>query len=332
MKILAGDIGGTKTRLALFDSRNETLENLQEQTYVSRQFSSLDAIIDQFLAPAGASPDAAGFGLAGPVHGRSCRITNLPWHIDADAMESRLGIPRVILLNDLEATAWGIGGLKQKDFLTLQEGTSNAMGNRMVIAAGTGLGQAGIFWDGARYHPFATEGGHCDFSPRNDLEFALHSWLGEKYGHVSWERVLSGPGLVDIHSFLCTHTATATPSWLADRMGMDDPAAVISQAAEAGSDQLCIDSLKLFVRLYGVETGNQALKTMATGGVFIGGGIAPRIIQWLKQAPFIQAFNDKGSMSSLMERMKVKVILNDKAALYGSALRLTARPGLPVKP
>ena len=183
MKILSGDIGGTKTRLALFDARNGKPEKLHEQTYPSRQYDSLDAVAREFLKLTGVNPEAAGFGLAGPVKGRLCTTTNLPWTVDADRLQCDLNIPYVALLNDLEATAWGIGALSEEDLITLQEGVPDPAGNRMVIAAGTGLGQAGLFWDGVGHRPFATEGGHCDFAPHDMLEFELLSWLQRKYSH-----------------------------------------------------------------------------------------------------------------------------------------------------
>ena len=277
MKILSGDIGGTKTRLALFDAQDGKLDTLHEQTYSSRRYTSFDAVVQDFLVSIGTKPDAAGLGLAGPVKGRLCTTTNLPWSINADRLESEFDIPSVALLNDLEATAWGIGALSREDLVTLQVGVADPAGNRMVIAAGTGLGQAGLFWDGECHRPFATEGGHCDFAPRDALEFELLSWLQRKYKHGSWERVVSGPGLVNVFEFLLHHEAVEAPEWLADEMRSEDPAAVIHRAANDGKDPVCTQTMTLFTRLYGAETGNQALKQMATGGVFIGGGIAPKI-------------------------------------------------------
>jgi len=325
MKILSGDIGGTKTRLALFDTRNGELESLNEQTYPSRRYDSLDTVVRDFLEQIQIVPDAVGLGLAGPVKGRRCTTTNLPWTVDADRLESDLNIPNVALLNDLEATAWGIGALSEKDLITLQKGLADPEGNRMIIAAGTGLGQAGIFRDGDHYRPFATEGGHCDFAPRNALEFELLSRLQQKYGHVSWERVVSGPGLVSIFEFLVDHEGVEVPGWLIDEMQSEDPAAAIYRAANDEKDLVCTQTMTLFTRLYGAETGNQALKLMATGGVFIGGGIAPKIISWLKQPGFIEAFREKGQMRSLMDSMSIKVIMNDRTALSGAVLYVLSK-------
>jgi len=320
MKILSGDIGGTKTRLALFDTRNGKLNTLREQTYPSLRYPSLDAVIRDFLGQIQTMPDAAGLGLAGPVKGRLCSTTNLPWSIDADRLVSELDIPNVALLNDIEATAWGIGALSEEDLITLQEGVPDPGGNRMVIAAGTGLGQAGLFWDGVSLRPFASEGGHCDFAPHDVLEFELLSWLQRKYKHASWERVISGPGLVNIYEFLVDHEAVKTPEWLARELQSGDPAAAIHRAANHARDPLCTRTLEIFTRLYGAEAGNQALKMMATGGVFIGGGIAPKIISWLERPEFIQAFREKGQMQSLMDDMPVKVIMSDRTALFGPVL------------
>ena len=328
MKILSGDIGGTKTRLALFDTRRGKLDNLRELTYPSQKYANLHAVIRDFLDSIQTIPDAAGLGLAGPVKGRACTTTNLPWSIDADRLESDLDIPSVTLLNDLEATAWGISALTEDDLVTLQEGLPDPDGNRMVIAAGTGLGQAGLFWDGVRHMPFATEGGHCDFAPHDTLEFELLAWLQSKFGHASWERVVSGPGLVNIFEFLLDHEEVEAPQWLIDKMQLEDPAAVIHKAATDATNPTCTRALKMFTRLYGSETGNQALKLMATGGVFIGGGIAPKIISWLKQPEFINAFREKGQMQPLMDDMAVKVITNDWAALFGPVLCILSEKGL----
>ena len=325
MKILAGDIGGTKTRLALFQSdsgqsESGKLSSLVEQTYPSREYDSLDTIVGQFLQQLDKRPDCAGFGIAGPVEGRYCKTTNLPWNIDADAMQARLGISRIILMNDLEATAWGTDALDNQDFCSLQAGDPNALGNRMVIAAGTGLGQAGIYWNGQSYYPFGTEGGHSDFAPRNHLEYKLHDWLKQEYGHVSWERAVSGPGLVNIYRFLLTHRGIKQPTHITEAMESEDPAAVIATATE---DNTCLDAMTLFFNLYAAETGNQALKHKALGGVYIGGGIAPKNMRWLQRPEFLEIFRDKGQMRHLMLRMSIKVILNDRAALYGPAIYLS---------
>ena len=322
MKILAGDIGGTKTRLALFRPESGKLRSLEEHTYISREYDSLDAIVSHFLQQLAKIPERAGFGIAGSVNRRHCKTTNLPWNIDADAMQQQLGIATIILLNDLEATAWGIDALGNGDFHNLQAGDSKAQGNRMVIAAGTGLGQAGIYWDGQSHFPFATEGGHGDFAPRNPLEYELHAWLKHKYGHASWERAVSGPGLVNIYRFLLEHRGVKQPAGITEAMETEDPAAVIATASE---DKISLEAMTLFFDLYAAETGNQALKHNALGGVYIGGGIAPKNLHWLQRPEFLEQFRDKGQMQHLMHRMPVKVILNDRAALYGPAVYLSKK-------
>jgi glucokinase len=324
MKILTGDIGGTKTRIALLESADSGLKTLRETTYPSRDYDSLKSILSDFIGALEQLPQAAGFAIAGPIEGRICKVTNLPWRIDADELESLLSIPKVILLNDLEATAWGIEILGDDDLVTLQQGHHGGGGNRTVIAAGTGLGQAGLFWDGERYAPFASEGGHCDFAPRNDLEFALLRYLHEQHGHVSWEWVVSGPGLVAIYRFLCSYRNSPAPESMLQAMASRDPAAVIVDSADRKADPICVETMEIFTRLYGAETGNQALKHMAIGGVYIGGGIAPKILPWLQRPGFINAFHNKGPMRNLMEAMPVKVILNERTALYGPAVRLLA--------
>ena len=325
MNILAGDIGGTKTRVALLIGQNDKLETVREETYPSRDYASLHAILHDFLTAPGEPPQAAGFALAGPVQGRRCRVTNLPWMVDANELEQRFAIPQVTLLNDLEATAWGVDALGAEDLLTLTPGTPGASGNRAVIAAGTGLGQAGLFWNGERHIPFASEGGHCDFAPRSELEIALLHHLQPEFGQVSWERLVSGPGIVRIYHFLCEYRNSPPSEALACELSSRDPAAVIAEKAGQQADAICVETMALFTRLYGAEAGNHALKMMATGGVYIGGGIAPKILPWLQTQTFLEAFRSKGQMRELLEGIAVRVILNDRAALWGSARCLLSR-------
>ncbi len=320
VKVLSGDIGGTKTRLAVFEARGQALTSLAEETYSSREHASFDEVVQKFLHGRELDCGHACFGVAGPVRGGRVETTNLPWVIDAAIMREDLGLERVSVLNDLEANAWGIPALDDHDFFVLNSGSAHASGNASVISAGTGLGEAGLYWDGIRHRPFASEGGHSNFSPGNELEMALLSFLSDRYGRASWERVLSGPGLVDIHEFLRTYRQSAPPGWLVDEMRMGDPSAAISAAALQERDPVCVEALDLFVHLYGVEAGNHALKIMATGGVYIGGGIAPKILEKLRGPLFMEGFLDKGRMRSLLEAMPVRVILNDRTALYGPAL------------
>ena len=324
MRVLAGDVGGTKTRLAVFEVEGIRLETLLERSYPSGEYGSLDAIVRDFLDRAGADCRQACFGIAGPVQQGRVETTNLPWVIEAQAMAAGFGFDTVSLMNDLQANAWGIDALADDDFCLLSAGHADAVGNASVIAAGTGLGEAGLYWDGRRHWPFASEGGHADFSPHGDLEIALLEYLRERFGHASWERVVSGPGLVNLHDFLRVHRGVAVPSWLSDEMVAGDAAAAISSAALDERDAICAEALELFVHLYGVEAGNHALKIMATGGIYIGGGIAPRILDKLKGPLFMQGLLSKGRMRPLLEGMPVRVILNDRTALYGPALYLAA--------
>jgi glucokinase len=317
--ILAGDIGGTKTNLAFFQGAVATQS--ASGTFHSRDYPSLDAIVREFVAQHKLGVQRACFGIAGPIKNGRCEATNLAWVVDAGQLKSELGGAAVSLINDLEANAYGIAALGPGDFAVLQPGAEGATGNAAILAAGTGLGEAGLYWDGQAHHPFACEGGHADFAPGTELEEELLRWLRGQWEHVSWERVLSGPGLVNLYRFLRDTGRGQEPGWLADELAKpdQDPAPVISAAGLAGTCPLCEQALELFVSLYGAEAGNLALKIMATGGLYVGGGIAPRIIDRLKDGAFIQAFNAKGRMRPLLEAMPVRVILNDRTALLGAA-------------
>ena len=322
--VVAGDIGGTKTRLALVEVIGTQVRIERETSYPSRNFDSFDGLLAEFLKDFH-TPVHAAFGIAGPVAGGKSRTTNLPWYIEADVLRQRFGFKSCTLLNDLEATACGLPALAAEDLLTLQPGTPGADGNAAIISAGTGLGEAGMYWDGERHHPYATEGGHTSFCPQTELEFALLRHLQMRYAHVSWERVVSGMGLVDLHDFLRSHRKVIVPSSLAEEMRENDAAAVISRAALNGSDDICVETLDLFVQLYGAEAGNLALKTMSRGGMYVGGGIAPKILPLLQRDTFMQAFLNKGRMRPLLEAMPVRVILNDRVALYGPALHAASK-------
>jgi glucokinase len=317
---LAGDIGGTKTRLAVVEVSGTKVKVVHEVSYPSSDYATLEKLLNDFLSGT-EIPRYAAFGIAGPVQGRVAKTTNLPWHLDADALQHQFGFAHCDLLNDLEATAYGLPALGVDDFFILQHGTPNSIGNTAVIAAGTGLGEAGLYWDGRHHQPFATEGGHASFSPDNELDIALLRHLQHKYQHVSWERVVSGMGLLDMHEFMRLHHHVAVPDWLAEEMRKADAAAAIAHAALSGRDDICVETLNWFVRLYGAEAGNLALKVMSRGGLYIGGGIAPKILPLLQHREFLEAFLNKGRMHPLLEAMPVRVILNDRAALLGAALR-----------
>lgn len=317
--ILAGDIGGTNTRLAFLEEGDGRPIPVAEGTFSSREHASLEAVLGKFIAAHAFPITAACFGVAGPVrHGR-CDATNLPWIVDAGQVAQALGVKSVGLVNDLEANAWGIAALEPADFVVLNAGAPDASGNAAIVSAGTGLGEAGLYWDGTRRRPFATEGGHADFAPRNHLEMELLNYLLKQFHRVSYERVLSGPGLLNIYRFLRASGRGEEPPWLAEEMRRQDPPAVISRAALDGKSDLCVQALDLFVSLYGAEAGNLALKIMATGGVYLGGGIAPRIIRKLQDPVFLNAFTAKGRMKPLVQAIPVRVILNDKTALLGAA-------------
>lgn len=317
--ILAGDIGGTNTRLALFDFEEKQLKLVVMEIFPSTKYESLDAIVKSFVEVHKPSVEYACFGVAGPVkHGRS-ETSNLTWVVDAHQLASQLGLEGVGLINDLEASAYGIPLLESKDLVILNEGAPDPIGTAALIAAGTGLGEAGLHWEGDHYQPFPSEGGHSDFAPRNVLETELFLYLHNQYGHVSFERVLSGPGLYNIYRFLRDTGRGDEPAWITDQMRYEDPSVFITRLALDGSCELCVRALDIFVSIYGAEAGNLALKLKATGGVFVGGGIAPKIIQKLKDLTFMKAFLEKGRMKFLLEAIPVRVILNDKLGLLGAA-------------
>jgi glucokinase len=307
--ILAGDIGGTSTRLALFDG--DPREPVALEVYRSHEHAGLDEMVADFVAGHPAEVRRACFGVAGPVRGGRCvDTTNLAWPVDGSVLARVLGLRGVSLLNDLEANARGLAALRPSDYEVLAPGEPAASGNAAVVSAGTGLGQAGLFWDGERHHVFATEGGHADFAPRNRLEEGLRRYLESEHGHVSYERVCSGIGLVNIHRYLRGLEGGGEE--------LDAPA--ITAAALDGSDPVCVRALELMVSIYGAQAGNVALTLLATGGVYLGGGFPPRILPKLRDGTFMQAFLDKGRFRGLLEQIPVRVILNDRTALIGAAL------------
>lgn len=317
--IIAGDIGGTHTRLGAFTTGSGAPRLAHSAEYPSRQYPGLYEITADFLKTVSNKPVVFCFGVAGPVIDGQAHVTNLAWIMDQAQLARSLGAP-VVLINDLEANAYGIAALGPKDLVTLQAGRAGEHGNACVVSAGTGLGEAGLLWDGARHHPFACEGGHSTFAPRTREEIALLEYLTARFpDHVSWERVLSGPGLVNVYQFLRDTGRGSEPSWLAEAVTKEG-ASAIAHAAIHGKSELCERALDLFVSLYGSEAGNVALKLMAIGGVYLGGGIAPKIVGKLKEGQFLRAFAAKGRMRETLERIPVHVITNDKTALMGAAL------------
>ena len=318
--VLAGDIGGTKTSLALFSVKGDKLHSESMRTFPSKRYSGLVPVLQEFLAGDHPKVDAACFGIAGPVVDGKVKTPNLPWMVDTAELRRALKLDAVWLLNDLEAGAYGIFTLGNDEFCTLNEGTMRQSGNKALIAAGTGLGQAILHDDGHHFDPLASEGGHGDFAPRNELEIELLRHLIERFQHVSYERVVSGPGLFNIYRFFKESRGLAEPQWLTDRFAAnDDDSAVISQAALAGEAEICVKSLDLFVSVYGAEAGNLALRAKSVRGLYIGGGIAPKILAKLKDGTFMRAFVDKGRYTDLLAAIPVQVVLNDQAALRGAA-------------
>jgi glucokinase len=318
--ILAGEIGATRTRLAAFDTEGNNLQQVAEKTYASQTHSGLPDIIADFILTEGIPVHSACFGVAGPVKKGRSKISNLPWTIDARDLGRQLKLETVGLLNDLEAYAYGVDALGERDFVTLNEGSEDSEGNRAVISARTGLGMAGLYWDGFRHHPFACEGGHADFAPRNALEMELLAYLQKKHGRISCERILSGPGIKNIYDFLRDSGKAEEPQWLKDQMAAaPDPPALISQLALEGKAAICDQALSIFVSVYGAETGNCALNFLSTGGIFLGGSIAAKIVPKMRAPIFMQSFLDKGRMSTLLQEMPVKIVLNDDAGIMGSA-------------
>ncbi|MRR34386.1 glucokinase [bacterium] len=318
MLILAGDIGGTSTRLAYFDTADGQLRPIAEERFPSRDAASLEEIVDRFADAHGLTAERACFGIAGPVRHGKVRTPNLPWSVDAGELARILGIGEVLLINDLEANACGIDLLLPEDFAILNPGVPDPTGTFAVVSAGTGLGEALAYWDGYGHRPLPSEGGHADFAPRNELEADLLLYLRSEHGRVSTERLVSGPGLRNIYRFFReTRHLTENPA-VAEEMRRGDPSAAITRAALAGECPLCEKVLDLFVSLYGAEAGNVALRYLATGGVYLGGGIAPKIIDRLRGPGFMLAFTAKGRLSPLLESIPVRVILNDRTALLGA--------------
>ena len=331
--ILAGDVGGTKVHLALYEFTGGQLHSIREKKFPAHEYASLDAVVNKFLDgdennAATRKQDilAACFGCPGPVREGRLKLTNLPWTLDVRDLAKSLSIKHIFLINDLEANGYGIPELSHESIFTLHAGDPNASGHRGLIAAGTGLGQALLIWDGKQHLPIASEGGHCDFAARSHREIALLEYLRSTLkGRVSWERVVSGLGIKNIYAFLRDVEKLDEPEWLRVRLACEDPNAVIGQCAEDGSSSICFETMKVFASAYGAEAGNIALKVLATGGMYLGGGIAPKILKTLQNGFFTQAFLDKGRLSPLLQSIPVRVILDDTCALLGAAAFAEAR-------
>jgi glucokinase len=323
--ILAGDVGGTKVHLALYDFIDGKLTYSRDQRYAAKDYSGLEEIVKIFLGTSKVT--AACFGVPGPVRNGRLRLTNLPWTLDSRELSDSLSITHVFLINDLEANGYGVAELAADQIYTLSEGDTSQIGNRALIAAGTGLGEALLIWDGRRHTPYPSEGGHVDYAPRNEDEIDLLRFLKQKYnGRISYERVISGMGLTSVYEFLREVRGMEESPKVAELMAAaDDPNAVITEMALAAKSEICEKALDMFVSAYGAEAGNLALKLLSVGGVYVGGGIAPKILEKLKDGTFLKAFTDKGRMSQLLINMPVRVILDSRAALMGAAAYAEAR-------
>lgn len=317
--ILAGDVGGTKTHLGLFRRSSEQVEVVRERVYHSSEFSSLESVCADFLGDA-VSVDAACVGVPGPVIDGRAHAANLAWNLSSATLSRALNGAPVRLINDLAATAYGLIHLKPSDVAVLHRAENPPEhGNIAVIAAGTGLGEASLVWDLGHYHAVASEGGHTDFAPRGEEQIELLRFIEAEFGHASYERVLSGPGLANIYYFLRKRTGSEEPAWLSVEFAAGDHAAAISEAALAGRDPVCVHALAMFCDIYGAEAANLALKVLALGGVFLGGGIAPKILPMLTQGAFVKAFLSKGRLNEILSRIEVRVALNPAAGLLGAA-------------
>ena len=325
--ILAGDVGGTKIHLALYQFDRGQLSHVQDEKFPAQEHAGLEEIVKRFLAESN-QPDvtAACFGVPGPVRGGRLKLTNLPWILDSRELSIALNIEHLFLINDLEANGYGIPELAADQIFELSAGDTGAVGNRGLVSAGTGLGEALLVWNGKMHTPMASEGGHCDFSARNETEIELLRYLQKQLGgRVSFERVVSGIGLKNIYAFLRDEKKLEEPAWLRERMQEEDPNAVIGELGESGENELCARTLDIFAGAYGAEAGNMALKILAAGGMYLGGGIAPKILKKMKDGAFMKAFTDKGRLSDLLIHTPVRIILESRAALIGAAAYAEAR-------
>lgn len=318
MIVLGGDVGGTNARLALVELDGRAARIARERKYPSREYPGLAPIVRHFCEEAATRPDRACFGIACPVVGDDCTAPNLPWTTNTRRLAADIEIPRTSIINDFVAVGYGIESLGPSDLATLQEGRPVTQGPIALIGAGTGLGQGFLLWERDHYRVLASEGGHGDFAPRGALQAGLLQFLERQFGRVSWERLLSGPGMVNTYRYLLASAVAAEQATVRTEMEREDPAAVIARHALAGTDRLSDQALDLFCEMLGAQAGNLALTVVATGGVYLAGGIAPRIVERLRSGPFLTAFRDKGRLSELLSRIPVHVIMNPNVALLGA--------------
>lgn len=326
MRVLAGDVGGTNARLALADVDGARVALVAERRYSSREFPGLAPIVLQFCADVKEKPDRACFGIACPITGENCRASNLPWTIRRADLAAAIGVRSTRIVNDFDAIGYGLASLGAADLVALQAGERVANGPIALIGPGTGLGQGALLWDGAAYHVHASEGGHADFAARTPLEAELAAWLWSRFGRASWERVLSGPGLLNVYGFLTSSGHVPEQPAVRAEMERGDGAAVLTRHALAGSDAACVQALDIFAACLGAYAGNVALSVLATGGVYVAGGIAPRVVEWLGRGGFAAAFRDKGRLGTVVARMPVAVVMNPDVGLLGAAAAAAAQP------
>ncbi|MBN1890478.1 MAG: glucokinase [Thermoflexales bacterium] len=318
--LLAGDIGGTKTELALFSPEQSVHHILRKKTFSSRAYLSLEAIVSEFLSGKDIAVTGASFGVAGPVVGERAQITNLPWVVDTRILSDTLGGVPVHLLNDLEAIAYALPFLQPTDLDVLNPGQPEEHGTLSVVAPGTGLGEAFLVWNGQQYRAYPSEGGHSNFGPNTPLELELLGYLQKRFDHVSYERVCSGQAVPNLYAFFKDSGRWSEPDWLREQLATaTDLTPIIVQAALAKQAEICVATLELFVSILASEASDVALKVLATGGLYLGGGIPPRILPRLKDKTFMEAFTRKGRFSQMLSRIPVYVILNPNAALIGAA-------------
>lgn len=316
-RVMAADLGATKTNLAVFQVEGDEFEPTWSRSIHTRDYESFSEMFAALSSEGMPEVEAVCLGVAGPVIEGKVDGTNFPWHLDAEKIAAELSMNSVSLINDMEANAYGLAALTEDDFEDIKQGT-HTHGNAAIISPGTGLGEAGLFWDGAVYHPFATEGGHCDFSPRHQMDVDIWNFFHKIYGHVSWERILSGPGILDLYNFLLDLHKEVAPSWFKDEEG--DLSVQISRHARRGDDPMAMEAINLFFRFLAIESAQLALKFKALGGIYIGGGILPKIIGLMDKEDFQTNFLHSARLNHLLRRMPVRVILNDKAALFGAAM------------
>ena len=316
MLVLAADVGGTKTHFALYKVEEDKLELIREEKFASQEHNSFKNLLELFRWDS-PQPDAICIAFAGPILNGQANATNLPWSLNSNELKKELAFENVFLINDLEANAYGLTVLKKEEFLTLHEGDPTLKGNAAIIAPGTGLGEAGLFWDGKKLHPYATEGGHTDYGPNSEMDDLLLKRLRKKFGHVSWERIVSGPGIMNIYDFLIEQQGIEKPDWLTEQAKTTGEAAAISKGASS-DDPLCKQAINLFFKYLAEEAANLAISFQATGGMFIGGGVVPKNLHLLDKDHFMEHFFDKGRMYPMLRQVPIHIILNDRTALFGA--------------